>query len=126
MVQYPNEELDGSFAALSDPIRRSILERLGRGSATISELAQPYEISLTGLKKHVAVLEAAGLVRTEKVGRSRHCHLVPAGIETAQVWIESYRRMVEERLDRFEELLGDGSDGSPPVEAGNSKEGDER
>jgi DNA-binding transcriptional ArsR family regulator len=112
MVQYSTEPLDGSFGALADPIRRSILERLGEGSATISELAEPYEISLTGLKKHVAVLEEAGLVRTEKVGRSRHCHLVPTGIETAQGWLESYRRMIEDRLDRFEELLERDPDGA--------------
>ncbi len=105
MVQYQQEELDRSFAALSDPTRRDILERLGGGTATISELAEPYGISLTGLKKHVSVLEAAGLVTTEKVGRTRHCSLGPRRLDDAQVWIAGYRQMVTDRLDRLAELL---------------------
>ena len=72
MVQY-SPQLDRTFAALADPTRRGILERLGRGGATISELADPFAMSLTGIKKHVKVLEDAGLVATEKVGRTRHC-----------------------------------------------------
>jgi DNA-binding transcriptional ArsR family regulator len=104
VVQY-QEQLDGAFAALSDPTRRGILERLGHGSATISELAEPFGISLTGLKKHVQVLEEAGLVRTEKVGRARHCSLGPQDLDAVQSWIASYRLMLEERLDRLGELL---------------------
>ncbi len=104
MVQY-QEELDRTFAALSDPTRRGILERLGRGSATISELAEPFGISLTGLKKHVQVLEEADLVRTEKVGRTRWCSLGPQDLDAERRWILGYRLMLEERLDRLGELL---------------------
>ena len=82
-----------------------MLERLGGGSATITDLAEPAGISLTGMKKHVRVLEEAGLVTTEKVGRSRQCALGPRRLEDVEEWIESYRRMLNERLDRFEELL---------------------
>ena len=106
MVQY-QEQLDRRFAALSDPTRRGILERLGRGRATISELAEPFGISLTGLKKHVQVLEEAGLVRTEKVGRTRWCTLGPQDLTDVQSWVAGYRLMLEERLDRLGELLED-------------------
>ena len=105
MVQYPPAELDRSFAALADPTRRGILERLGDGSATISELAKPAGISLTGLKKHVRVLEDAGLVRTRKAGRARLCTLDPQGLDRAQQWIGAHRRMWEARLDRLGEFL---------------------
>jgi DNA-binding transcriptional ArsR family regulator len=104
MVQYP-PQIDRTFAALADPTRRGILERLGRGNATISELAEPYGISLTGLKKHVRVLEDAELVTTEKVGRERRCSIGPGRLDDAQEWIDTYRRMLDERLDRFGELL---------------------
>jgi DNA-binding transcriptional ArsR family regulator len=103
MVQY--FPIDRTFGALADPTRRGILERLGRGSATISELAEPFGISLTGVKKHVHVLEAAGLVTTEKVGRARRCRLAPRRLEEVDEWVQSYRRMLDERLDRFGELL---------------------
>jgi DNA-binding transcriptional ArsR family regulator len=103
MVQYP--QIDRTFAALGDPTRRGVLERLGRGSATITELAEPFGISLTGMKKHVRVLEDAELVTTEKVGRARRCSLGPRRLEDVQDWIETYRRMLEERFDRFGELL---------------------
>jgi len=103
MVQY--QEIDRTFSALADPTRRDLLERLGRGNATISELAEPYGISLTGMKKHVQVLEDAGLVSTEKVGRARRCSLGPRRLEDVEDWIGSYRRMLEDRLDRFGELL---------------------
>ena len=103
MVQYP--QIDRTFAALADPTRRGILERLGRGDATITELAEPVGISLTGMKKHVRVLEDAELVATEKVGRARRCSLGPRRLDDIQGWIEMYRRMLDERLDRFGELL---------------------
>lgn len=93
------------FAALADPTRRGILERLGQGSATITELAQPAGITLTGIKKHVRVLEAAGLVSTEKVGRERHCRLGPQRLDAIQSWMDMHRRMLEDRLDRLGELL---------------------
>ena len=103
MVQYL--PIDRTFAALGDPTRRSVLERLGRGSATITELAEPFGISLTGMKKHVRVLEDAELVTTEKVGRARRCSTGPRRLEDIHEWTETYRRMLDERLDRFGELL---------------------
>jgi DNA-binding transcriptional ArsR family regulator len=103
MVQY--SRIDRAFGALSDPTRRSVLERLGSGTATITELAEPFGISLTGMKKHVRVLEEAELVTTEKVGRTRVCSLGPRRLDDVQAWVETYRRMLDERLDRFGELL---------------------
>ncbi len=103
MVQY--QALDGTFSALSDPTRRAILERLGRGSASISELAEPTGMSLTGLKKHVQVLEAAELLSTEKRGRTRYCRLGPKQLEDISQWIETYRHNLDERFDRLDEIL---------------------
>jgi DNA-binding transcriptional ArsR family regulator len=103
VVQH--QPIDSTFAALADPTRRAILERLGRGPATITELAGPAGISLTGMKKHVRVLEDAELVTTEKVGRSRRCSVGPKGLDEVQEWIDAYRRMLDERLDRLGELL---------------------
>src|SRR4051794_23991365 len=103
MVQY--SPIDRAFGALADPTRRGVLERLGRGSATISELAEPFDISLTGMKKHVRVLEEAGLVTTEKVGRTRRCTAGPRRLDDVRTWTAAYRRMLDERLDRFGELL---------------------
>ena len=105
MVQYWSQELDRTFAAIADPTRRGILERLGDGSATITELAEPFGISLTGLKKHVQVLEDAGLVATEKVGRERRCSLGTRKLDDAQLWIAGHQRMLEGRLDRLAELV---------------------
>jgi DNA-binding transcriptional ArsR family regulator len=108
MVQYsvPSPELlDRSFGALSDPTRRGILEQLGRGDASISELAESSSMTLTGVKKHVAVLEAAGLVRTEKVGRVRRCRLGPRRLEDETAWIASYRQQLEDRLERLDAFL---------------------
>jgi DNA-binding transcriptional ArsR family regulator len=104
MVQYQTT-VDRAFTALADPTRRAVLERLGSGSATISELAEPFGMSLTGMKKHVRVLEDAGLVRTEKVGRTRVCSLGEQRLDAVEAWIDTYRRMLNERLDRFGELL---------------------
>jgi DNA-binding transcriptional ArsR family regulator len=97
--------IDRTFAALADPTRRGVLERLGRGSASISELAEPFGISLTGMKKHVRVLEGAELVTTRKVGRTRECSVGPRRLEDVQQWAQSYRQLLDERLDRFGELL---------------------
>ena len=95
--------LDATFFALSDPKRRGILERLGRGPATLSQLAGPSGLTLNGIKKHVGILELAGLVETEKVGRVRECRLGPATtLGEAGEWIEAHRRAWEGRLDRFE------------------------
>jgi len=103
MVQYA--PIDRTLTAISDPTRRAVLERLGAGSATITELAEPFGISLTGMKKHVRVLEDAELVATQKVGRTRRCTLGSRRLEDVEAWIATYRRMLDERLDRFGELL---------------------
>jgi DNA-binding transcriptional ArsR family regulator len=104
MVQYL-QGIDRTFAALADPTRRSVLERLGAGSATITELAEPYGMSLTGMKKHIRVLEDAGLVTTMKVGRVRTCTAGPRRLEDVRTWADAYTRMLDERLDRFGALL---------------------
>jgi DNA-binding transcriptional ArsR family regulator len=104
MVQYPRK-LDSTFGALSDPTRRGILKRLGKSDAAISELADVFDITLTGIKKHVGVLEAAGLVTTEKVGRVRHCRLGPRRLDEETAWIEEYRRNLDGRLNRLGEFL---------------------
>lgn len=96
-----SQTLDRTFFALSDPTRRSILERLARGPATVGELAEPFGLTLNGLKKHIGVLETVDLVVTEKVGRARECRLGPGQLEDAASWIEDYRQVWERRLDRF-------------------------
>lgn len=105
MVQYASPQLDAAFAALSDATRRGVLERLGRTDASISELADRFEMSLTGMKKHVAVLEEAGLVRTEKVGRVRTCRLGPQRLREVNAWLERYRMMWEARFTELDTLL---------------------
>jgi DNA-binding transcriptional ArsR family regulator len=102
MVQY---SLDATFGALSDGTRRGILERLGRGDASITDLAGAFDMTLTGMKKHVQVLEGAGLLTTQKVGRVRSCRLGPRRLERETAWIESYRRHLEERLDHLAAFL---------------------
>jgi DNA-binding transcriptional ArsR family regulator len=99
-VQH-NATLDRTFFALSDPTRRSILERLGRGPATIGELAEPFGLTLNGVKKHVGILEDVDLVVTAKVGRARECHLGPAQLQDATRWIDEYRQLWEGRVGRF-------------------------
>ena len=96
MVQY-DSTVDRAFAALADPTRRAVLERLGTGSATISELADPFGMSLTGMKKHIRLLEDAQLVTTEKIGRARTCTLVPYAFEGISTWLQ--------RLDRFAHIV---------------------
>ncbi len=103
MVHY--SPVDRTFAALADPTRRIVVERLGLGTATISELAEPFGMSLTGMKKHVRVLEDAQLVSTVKVGRTRLCFLGPRRLDDVREWVEIYRQMVNEQLDRFGDLL---------------------
>jgi DNA-binding transcriptional ArsR family regulator len=100
-----SQPLDRTFAALADPTRRDILERLGRGPATISELAQPFEMTMPGVLKHVRILEAARLVTTERVGRTRECRLGPNHLDDASKWIDMYRHSWERRLDRFERYI---------------------
>jgi DNA-binding transcriptional ArsR family regulator len=104
MVQFP-ERLDRSFGALSDPTRRAILVRLARGEASISALAEGFEMTLTGLKKHVQILEDAGLVATEKIGRVRHCKLGLRQLDDVDEWVAAYRAMLNERLDHLEDFL---------------------
>lgn len=100
MVQH--ETLDRIYSALADATRRDILTRLGEGPASIGELAEPYGMTLTGMKKHVQVLEDAGLVSTEKVGRSRQCRLGEERLDDAMAWISFYQRLWERRLDGLE------------------------
>jgi DNA-binding transcriptional ArsR family regulator len=104
MVQY-QPRLDSTFASLADPTRRGILEYLGRRDASISDLAAEFEITLTGIKKHVQILEGAELVSTEKVGRVRTCRLGPRRLEDESAWIAKYRQMLEDRLDRLGDFL---------------------
>ena len=103
MVQY--QPVDRTLAALADPTRRQILERLRHGRASISELAEPLGITLTGVKKHVRLLEDAGLVDTHKVGRVRECELGRDRLEDLEQWISEYQQAVEQRLDRMADLL---------------------
>jgi DNA-binding transcriptional ArsR family regulator len=100
-----SESLDRTFSALSDPTRRAILERLGRGPATLSELAHPLDISLPGVLKHVRVLERAELVTTARSGRTRECRLGPDRLDDASQWIAMYRLRWERRLDRLEGFI---------------------
>ena len=102
MVQYRQTDLDASFGALSDATRRGVLEELGRADASITALAERFHMTLTGMKKHVAVLEKAGLVSTEKVGRVRTCKLGPRGLEEETAWIESYRQLWAARFDELD------------------------
>ena len=104
MVQsYP--VLDTGFGALSDHTRRGILERLGNGDASITDLATDFEMTLTGIKKHVQILESAGLVNTKKVGRVRRCTLGTRRLDVEAAWMARHRQMLEERLDRLGEFL---------------------
>jgi DNA-binding transcriptional ArsR family regulator len=106
MVQsLVDARLDRTFGALADPTRRALLERLGSGEATMTELAEPFGITLTGTMKHVRVLEQAGLVTTEKAGRARRCRAAPRRLDDIEAWIESYREALGRRLDRFGEVL---------------------
>ncbi|MBZ4397925.1 metalloregulator ArsR/SmtB family transcription factor [Myxococcus faecalis] len=104
MVQY-QARLDATFGALADVTRRGVLERLGQGEASITELAERFDMTLTGMKKHVHVLEEAGLVITQKQGRVRTCRLGPCRLEDEVAWMNGYRRLVEARLDRLGEFL---------------------
>jgi len=104
MVQY-RATLDDALAALADPTRRGILERLGTGDASITELAARFDMTLTGVKKHVRILEDAGLVSTAKVGRVRRCRLGPRRLDDVSTWMEAYQRMLDARMDRLGAFL---------------------
>ena len=104
MVQYSGGRLDASFAALSDATRRGVLERLGRADASITDLAETFHMTLTGMRKHVGVLERAELVTTEKVGRVRTCRLGPRRLEEETAWIEWYRQRWVSRFDELDNV----------------------
>jgi DNA-binding transcriptional ArsR family regulator len=105
MVQYARSGFDASFAALSDATRRGVLKQLGRADASITDLAEKFHMTLTGMKKHVGVLEQAGLVSTEKVGRVRTCKLGLRRLEEEAAWIESYRQLWDARFDELDEVV---------------------
>ena len=105
MVQYSRTGFDASFAALSDPTRRGVLEQLGRGDASITELALTFAMTLTGMKKHVGVLEQAGLVTTEKVGRVRTCRLGPRELSEERAWLDRYRQLWAARFDELDLVI---------------------
>jgi DNA-binding transcriptional ArsR family regulator len=105
MVQYTKARLDASFAALSDATRRGVLKQLGRADASITDLAGKFHMTLTGMKKHVGLLEEAGLVTTEKVGRVRTCRLGPRQLEDETAWIERYRQLWASRFNELDEVV---------------------
>ncbi|MEO8242136.1 MAG: metalloregulator ArsR/SmtB family transcription factor [bacterium] len=105
MVQYGKTRFDSTFAALSDATRRGVLEQLFRSDASISALAEQFGMTLTGMKKHVAVLEEAGLVSSKKVGRIRTCRLGPGRLEDEMKWIEAYRRQWAERFAALDDVV---------------------
>src|ERR1700742_453729 len=105
MVQHAAARLDASFAALSDATRRGVLEQLGRADASITELAEKFHMTLTGMKKHVGVLERAGLVATKKVGRVRTCKLGSRRLEEEAAWIEGYRQLWGARFDELDRII---------------------
>jgi DNA-binding transcriptional ArsR family regulator len=105
MVQCAAVRLDTSFAALSDATRRGVLEQLGRADASITALAEKFDMTLTGMKKHVGILEKAGLVATEKVGRVRTCKLGLRGLEAEAAWIETYRQLWDARFDELDKVV---------------------
>jgi DNA-binding transcriptional ArsR family regulator len=105
MVQYNQTHFDASFAALSDATRRGVLEQLGRADASITDLAEKFRMTLTGMKKHVGVLERAGLLTTEKVGRVRTCKLGLRRLEEEAAWIERYRQLWDARFDELDKVV---------------------
>jgi DNA-binding transcriptional ArsR family regulator len=105
MVQYKTARLDASFAALSDATRRGVLEQLGRADASITDLAEMFRMTLTGMKKHVGVLEQAGLVTTKKVGRVRTCKLGARRLEEETAWIERHRQLWASRFDELDKVI---------------------
>lgn len=105
MVQYHETRLDASFAALSDATRRGVLQQLGRADASITDLAHKFHMTLTGMKKHVGVLERAGLVTTEKAGRVRTCRLGARALEEEAAWIERHRQLWSARFDALDKIV---------------------
>jgi DNA-binding transcriptional ArsR family regulator len=105
MVQYQQTHFNASFAALADATRRGVLEQLARGNASITDLADRFDMTLTGMKKHIGVLERAGLVATEKVGRVRNCRIGPCRLEEEIEWISRYRRVWEARFEALDGVI---------------------
>lgn len=105
MVQFNEARLDASFAALSDATRRGVLDQLGRADASITDLAEQFDMTLTGMKKHVGVLERAGLVTTEKAGRVRTCRLGMRALEQEAAWIERRRQLWSARFDALDQIV---------------------
>jgi DNA-binding transcriptional ArsR family regulator len=105
MVQYSQTRFDASFGALSDATRRGVLEQLGHADASITALAGKFHMTLTGMKKHVGILEEAGLVTTEKVGRVRTCKLGVRGLQDEAAWIERYRQLWSARFDELDNVV---------------------
>jgi len=107
MVQYTQAHFNASFAALSDATRRGVLEQLARGDASITDLADRFHMTLTGMKKHVGVLEHAGLVTTEKVGRVRTCRIGPCRLEEETAWMERFRQLWDARFQALDQVIED-------------------
>ncbi len=105
MAQYSQARFDASFAALAHATRRGVLEQLGRADASITDLAEKFRMTLTGMKKHVGVLEQAGLVTTEKGGRVRTCRLGLSGLQEEAAWIESYHQLWDARFDALDNVI---------------------
>jgi DNA-binding transcriptional ArsR family regulator len=119
MLKY--SKIDGILRALAEPTRRAILERLGRGPATVSDLAAPFGMTFAAVLQHLQTLEACGLIRSEKVGRVRTCRIEPGGLDPLAQWITDRRTPAEQRLDRLGALLAD-TDKSPPQRQRKGKE----
>ena len=105
MVQHSQTHFNASFAALADATRRGVLEQLARGNASITDLADKFDMTLTGMKKHVGVLEQAGLVTTEKVGRVRNCKIGPCRLEEEMEWISQYRQVWDARFEALDRVI---------------------
>ena len=105
MVQYVEDRLDASFAALADGTRRGVLEQLGRAESSITDLAEKFDMTLTGMRKHVGVLEEAGLVVTEKVGRVRYCRIGARRLDEVTAWIDQYRQIWDARFRELDNVV---------------------
>jgi DNA-binding transcriptional ArsR family regulator len=105
MVQYQGSHLDASFAALADGTRRGVLEHLGRAECSITDLAEQFSMTLTGMRKHVGILEEAGLVTTKKVGRVRYCRIGARRLDEVATWIETYHQLWDARFRELDDVL---------------------
>ena len=114
MVQYAQVRFDASFGALADATRRGVLEQLARGDASITDLADKFHMTLTGMKKHVGVLEQAGLVTTEKIGRVRNCKIGPCRLEEEMEWISRYRQVWDARFEALDRVIEQLKSGEKP------------